>query len=145
MPNTEIVSLPSLRIFKLEYVIFPSDWVFELLISQSLLLERLTVKQKHEDNLKILYVHSKSFLSLCFVGLQEFDIDEVVTLWIDAPKLHYLSIVRDATNWFKTKGFGALVKLDLDTNFNLTSSDLKSDDISKGSSHTLLKWRETIV
>jgi len=127
-----VVSLPCLKIMHLEDI-FYSPLIAENLISGCPVLEDLTIVRNHEDFLNFLRVMSQTLKNfrLTFdwgMGSNDFSVE------IDAPGLKYMSFRDSQSDRIVVKNLSSLVKIDLDTEFNLKfglGSPLEPEDLTK--------------
>ncbi|CAN6936417.1 unnamed protein product [Brassica oleracea] len=121
LPNTERVSLPSLKAMVLLLVEFTNKWALENLISKCPVLENFCIERSYGDGKSILRVHSKSLLTFMHDAGNNEDYDEDRIVEIDAPMLKYLRISDARTTSFIIKSPPSIVEADIDTVFNLIS------------------------
>ncbi|XP_009106589.1 F-box/LRR-repeat protein 13-like [Brassica rapa] len=121
LPNTESVSLPSLKAMVLLLVEFTNNRALENLISKCPVLENLCIERSYGDGISILRVHSKSLLTFMHDAGNNEDYDEDRIVEIDAPMLIYLRISDARTTSFIIKSPPSIVEADIDTVFNLIS------------------------
>ena len=121
LPNTERVSLPSLKAMVLLLVEFTNKWALENLISKCPVLENFCIERCYGDGKSILRVHSKSLLTFMHDAGNNEDYDEDRIVEIDAPMLKYLRISDARTTSFIIKSPPSIVDADIDTVFNLIS------------------------
>ncbi|CAL9241894.1 unnamed protein product [Arabidopsis halleri] len=128
-----VVSLPCLKIMHLGDI-FYSHLIVEKLISSCPVLEDLTVVRiYYEDLLNFLCVRSQTLkkFRLTFdwgMGSTDFSVE------IDAPGLKYMSFRDSQSDRIIIKNLSSLVKIDLDTEFNLKfglGSPLELEDLTK--------------
>ncbi|CAA7062014.1 unnamed protein product [Microthlaspi erraticum] len=113
------VSLPHLITIKLEGLAYANDQNFEMLISGCPVLESLYVKRSPYEDVFVFRVCSQSLLSFTLVGHNDYEMAGDIDAVIDAPKLEYLELFQDQTSLSIINNLGALVKVDMDTRFNL--------------------------
>ncbi|CAF2091396.1 unnamed protein product [Brassica napus] len=133
--NLMEVSLPCLRLMSLENVCYgtplgkESDLCVEKLISGCPVLEDLDLVRKCSDMVKTLRVRSQSLkmLRLEFPsgmgGGDEYEVE------IDAPGLEYMSFKDCQSDRIVVKNLNSLVKIDVDSGFNVKFGD--SEDLTK--------------
>ncbi|CAL9241161.1 unnamed protein product [Arabidopsis halleri] len=119
MTSPEFVSLPSLRVLRLSYVIFPDDLAIETLISGCTALESLIIDRNFYDKIQVLRVCSQSLLSFTHYTDSNKDLVEDVSVVIDAPRLKYLKLEDYRTASVIIKNPGSLVEVDIDIVFSL--------------------------
>ncbi|CAH8278302.1 unnamed protein product [Arabidopsis lyrata] len=127
-----VVSLPCLKIMHLEDI-FYSPLIVEKLLSSCPVLEDLTIVRNHEDFFNFLLVRSQTLKTfrLTFdweMGSTDFSVE------IDAPGLKYMSFRDSQSDRIVVKNLSSLVKIDLDTEFNLKfglGSPLEPEDLTK--------------
>ncbi|XP_010429712.1 PREDICTED: F-box/LRR-repeat protein 13-like [Camelina sativa] len=135
MSSPEFVSLPSLRVLDLIYVIFPDDLALETLISGCTALETLNIARSAAsayDKLLVLRVCSQSLLSFTYCQDKEEDFMVDRSVVIDAPRLKFLKLDSHRTASFIIKNSGSLVKVDIDIVFSLSGgSNFDPADLPK--------------
>ncbi|KAG2261969.1 hypothetical protein Bca52824_069048 [Brassica carinata] len=131
--EVDVVSLPCVKIMCLEKVCYgkEGDLCVEKLISGCPVLEDLDLVRKCDDRVKTLRVRSQSLkiFRLAFPsGMgDEYEVE------IDAPALEYLSFKDNQSDRIVVKNLKSLVKVDVDSEFNVKFGDsedlIKSDTI----------------
>lgn len=109
----------------LEDVIFPNNDAAATLISCSPVLEELVIRRRPIDNVVDLRVCSKSLMSftLTLVDIGDYE-DSGKIIVIDAPRLAYLSLKEYQHKRFIIINMSALVKVDIDVDFDWTLDNL---------------------
>uniref|UniRef100_A0A1J3HR07 Putative FBD-associated F-box protein n=2 Tax=Noccaea caerulescens TaxID=107243 RepID=A0A1J3HR07_NOCCA len=134
LPDPSSVSLPRVKTIKLKALAFANDRNFEMLISGCPVLESLYVKRCPWNNVYVFRVRSQSLLSFTLVGHDDYEMAADIDVVIDAPKLEYLELFEDQTTLSIVNNLESLVKVDIDTRFNLPYQNrdvLDPDDVPK--------------
>ncbi|KAL9307995.1 putative FBD domain, leucine-rich repeat domain superfamily, F-box-like domain superfamily [Arabidopsis thaliana] len=133
-----VVSLPCLKIMHLNNVYYddgPSKITEKLLLGCPVLEEFTMVRVPNFDNEEshsVLRVRSQTLKIFCLTfywGMYS----TVFSVEIDAPRLKYMSFRDDLSAGIVVKNLSSLVKIDLDTDFNVNvdTSPLEPVDLSK--------------
>ncbi|CAA7062013.1 unnamed protein product [Microthlaspi erraticum] len=123
LPDPVSVSLPRVKTIVLVAVVYDNRRSFEMLISGCPVLESLYVERVAYEEGDVFCVSSQSLRSFTLIGHDDYefeheaDVPRVVT--VDAPKLEYLKLFQDQTRLSIMNHLGALVKVDINTRFNL--------------------------
>lgn len=125
----DVVSLPCLKIMRLENVCYgkEGDLCVEKLISGCPVLEDLDLVRKCNDLVKTLRVRSRSLkmfrleFRLGMGGGTEYEVE------IDAPALEYMSFKDSQSDRIVVKNLSSLVKIDVDSEFNVKVGDGEID------------------
>uniref|UniRef100_A0A1J3IW61 F-box/LRR-repeat protein 13 n=1 Tax=Noccaea caerulescens TaxID=107243 RepID=A0A1J3IW61_NOCCA len=127
LPDPSSVSLPRVKTIKLVAVVFASRRTFEMLISGCPVLESLYVERCPYEEVGVFRVRSQSLRSFTLFGHDDYEVEKEAevprVVAIDAPKLEYLELFEDQTRLSIMSNLGALVKVDIDTRFNLPYED----------------------
>ncbi|EOA14677.1 hypothetical protein CARUB_v10027947mg [Capsella rubella] len=110
LPDSEVVSLPCLKIMHLEYVRFPNESTFEKLISGSPVLEDLTIIRTSN----VVKEHVVVQLSSGTLKRMYIDMDDSSEVVIDAPLLQCLRTKIASKKNFQIINLGFPAKLDID-------------------------------
>ncbi|CAN6909630.1 unnamed protein product [Brassica oleracea] len=129
--EVDVVSLPCLKILCLENVCYGKEGALsvEKLISGCPVLEDLDLVRKCNDLVKTLRVRSQSLkmFRLDFRsgmgGGDEYEVE------VDAPGLEYMSFKDSQSDRIVVKNLSSLVKIDVDSEFNVKFGD--SEDLTK--------------
>ncbi|CAA7062015.1 unnamed protein product [Microthlaspi erraticum] len=119
LADPKLISLPCLRFIELDSVDSANDSAFQVLISGCPVLERLIIRRSFCDGIQVLRVRSQSLLSFTHVADGAQDLDEVLVVEIDAPRLKCMKLSDYRIASFVLDNPVSLVQADIDFVFNL--------------------------
>uniref|UniRef100_A0A0D2ZPJ5 FBD domain-containing protein n=2 Tax=Brassica TaxID=3705 RepID=A0A0D2ZPJ5_BRAOL len=124
-PNSD-VSLPCLKIFPLEHILYDDDSLtLEKLISGCSVLEDFTmIRQTYTPGTVMLSLRMRSQSLKSFRLTFEYTMEGAdFSVEIDAPKLKYLSFKDKQSDKIVIKNLSSLLKIDIDTEFHAKYGD----------------------
>ncbi|KAL1221695.1 F-box/FBD/LRR-repeat protein [Cardamine amara subsp. amara] len=126
--QSELASLPNLKVMHLEKNIYIDNETVENLILSCPVLEDLTVIRniEYDFGMEVLRVRSQTLNSFNLVldstkSWYSSTRDDYMKVLIDAPRLEYLSLKDDQSVSFEISNLGSSAEVDIDVSFNMTS------------------------